>query len=202
MTWREQLHAAHAQHLVRRETAAAEAEERRRARAKARRPWAPDEVHEIAGHLVQRAPEGGYRCTVCGWAWARKPRTETRCPGLPRYVKGTVPPHLKTERPLRQDDRLAPTAPAVAVLHLCYQSGVGFIPLYDVAQVRPLQQRAAPRRRCQRCRAFIPREAADQEHCVSCGPIVAEEQARQEAEGQARREEHEPPCLSAPDDDN
>lgn len=143
-------------------------------------------MHEIAGHPVQRTDDGTYRCTVCGWVWKRKPRTETTCPGLPRYVKGTVPPHLKTERQLRQDERVAPTAPAVAVLHLRYQSGVGFIPLYDVAQVRPLQQRAAPRRRCQRCRAFVEREAADQQHCASCAALLTEEQARQEALRQAR----------------
>jgi hypothetical protein len=190
-SWREQLHAAHAQLLVRRAAAAAEAEAHQLALAEARRPWAPDEVRQIAGHLVQRAEDGTYYCTVCGWVWKRKPRTETACPGLPRYVKGTVPEHLKTERQLRQDDRVAPTGPAVAVLHLRYQSGVGFIPLYDIAQVRPLQQRAPARRRCQRCRAFIEREAPDQQHCSSCAVIVAEEQARQEVERLARREEHE-----------
>jgi hypothetical protein len=148
-------------------------------------------VRQITGHLVQRTDEGAYCCTVCGWVWKRKPRTETQCPGLPRYVKGTVPEHLKTERQLRQDDHVAPTGPVVAVLHLRSQSKVGFIPLYDVAQVRPLQQRALARRRCQRCREFIPREAADQQHCSSCGPVVAEEHAQQEARRQARREERE-----------
>lgn len=97
---------------------------------KARKPWAADEVRQLAGHPVQRTDDGGYCCTICGWVWKRKPQNRTECPGLPRYVKGTVPEHLKTERQLRKDDRVEPTGPAVAVLYLPYQSGVGFIPLY------------------------------------------------------------------------
>ncbi|HEU4325417.1 MAG TPA: hypothetical protein VFS21_19895 [Roseiflexaceae bacterium] len=190
-TWRDQLLAAQAHLHARRAAAAAAAEERRRARAEARRPWEPGEVRQLAGHPVERTEDGGYRCSVCGWVWNRKPQTTTECPGMPRYVRGSVPDHLKTERQLRQDDRVAPTAPAVAVLHLRHQHGMDYVPLYDVAQVRPLQQRAAPRRRCQRCRAFIPREATDQELCATCGPIAAEEQAQRDAERRARHEAHQ-----------
>lgn len=190
-TWREQLLAAYAHLQARRAAAAAAIEERRRARAEARRPWTPGEVRQLAGHPVERTEDGSYRCTVCGWGWKRKPQTTTECPGMPRYVRDSVPSNLKTERQLRQQDRVAPTAPAVAVLHLRHRNGMDYIPLYDVAQVRPLQQRAAPRQRCQRCREFIAREAADQELCATCGPVVAEEQAQRAAERQARHEAHQ-----------
>ena len=50
----------------------------------------------------------GYRCTVCQWTWASKPRTD--CPGVPRYPYKGAPANLMTRGQLEKLKRKPGTA--------------------------------------------------------------------------------------------